>query len=167
MIIHAYLPEIALDVGEENMVKLSSATQVIFLGSAGLFIVIIGGVSVCLDLDAISTGRLSQLMSSILVSIISFSGWKKLPSVGPKEQLEPGQVLLLAGFSRTIETFKMLGAKYVGVFYYFFGVMFTAGVWHIFPSIMLTGKISFSKLLKFLQKHPVQQVINTSFLQFF
>lgn len=66
MIIHAYLPEIALDVGEENMVKLSSATQVIFLGFAGLFIVIIGGVSVCLDLDAISTGRLSQLMSSIL-----------------------------------------------------------------------------------------------------
>jgi len=107
--IFAYMPEIARQVGEEEMTRFSAYfTGIQFLAQAS-FLLVIAVVRIAFLPSVVMTGQISQGINTV-TSLVFFSlGWFKYMSPRPAvHKLPPGASLLTVGFREVWNTAKTI-----------------------------------------------------------
>jgi MFS-type transporter involved in bile tolerance (Atg22 family) len=126
VVLFAYMPEIAREVGEISMTKFSSHFSLAQYVTSTLFLVVITGITIAFSTSAVVSGQISQGVNTV-TSLICFTvGWFKYLTPRPAVRAVPeGHWLLLEGFKQNWRTAKSVQKHYKhGLRYFLLAVVF-------------------------------------------
>jgi UMF1 family MFS transporter len=112
---YAYLPELAAEVGEKTMTKLSSKLIMFQFSAQAGFLLLISVLAFVLKLTDVLTAQVSQAINCCWILVAFGIGWcKLLPKVGTNhERLPEGTSnLFSAGFAQLWRTAKSINTNY-------------------------------------------------------
>jgi MFS-type transporter involved in bile tolerance (Atg22 family) len=126
VVLFAYMPEIARQVGEVSMTKISSNLCFVQFASSTLFLIAMTGITIAFNTSAVVSGQISQGLNTV-TSMITFAvGWFKYLTPRPAVRAVPeGHWLLLEGFNQNWRTAKSVQKHYKhGLRYFLLAVVF-------------------------------------------
>jgi len=126
VVLFAYMPEIARQVGVISITKISSNLSLAQFASSTFFLIAMTGITIAFKTTAVVTGQISQGLNT-LTSLITFAvGWFKYITPRPAVRAVPeGHWLLLEGFSQNWRTAKSVQKNYKhGLRYFLLAVVF-------------------------------------------
>eukprot|EP00751_Fragilariopsis_kerguelensis_P024285 CAMPEP_0170866430 /NCGR_PEP_ID=MMETSP0734-20130129/22039_1 /TAXON_ID=186038 /ORGANISM="Fragilariopsis kerguelensis, Strain L26-C5" /LENGTH=442 /DNA_ID=CAMNT_0011243169 /DNA_START=42 /DNA_END=1366 /DNA_ORIENTATION=+ len=114
VVVFAYLPDIARDVGELTMTRFSSRFSAVQYFSSVIFLVIVTAISLGLGSKSsdVLTGQISQGLNTVTSIILFGTGWSRLTQRPAVRELPEGHSLLLQGFRQIWNTAKSVQRQY-------------------------------------------------------
>jgi MFS-type transporter involved in bile tolerance (Atg22 family) len=137
---YAYLPEIARSVGQKLMTRceyhlsilngfssssyvhivlthcsffaVASTFTMMQFSAQALYLVLVFGIAIVFDFDNVNTAQLSQGINVLWISIGFFIGWKMLPDVPSRHELQEGHSIWTEGFTQIWHTSISINRNY-------------------------------------------------------
>jgi len=114
VVVFAYLPDIAREVGELTMTRFSSRFSAVQYFSSVIFLVIVTAISIGLGAKSsdVLTSQISQGLNTVTSIILFGIGWSRLTQRPAVRELPEGHSLLLQGFRQIWNTAKSVQRQY-------------------------------------------------------
>jgi len=149
VVVFAYMPDIAREVGELTMTTFSSQFSAVQYFSSVIFLVVVTSINFRLGSSEVLTGQISQGLNTVTSIVLFGIGWFRLTQRPALRELPQGHSLLLEGFRQIWNTAKSVQRQYKhGLRWFLLAVVFaeasataitTVSIVYLSSSIQLSG----------------------------
>jgi UMF1 family MFS transporter len=109
---YAYLPDISRTVGEKAMTGYTAKFTQVQFSAQMLFLVVVIGVSIALDLNDVQTAHVGQGVVVAWIFVWFSLGWMCMPHMPARKELPEGHWLIIEGFVQNWKTAKSINTHY-------------------------------------------------------
>lgn len=124
--VFAYFPEIARQVGEKKMIRISSNFTSLQFSAQAFFLVLVGVIGFIFDPSVVLTAQISQGINTVTSTLFFSIGWfKYMTPRPPAHNLPDDECLLTVGFRQNWKTAKNIHRHFKkGLRWYFLSLCF-------------------------------------------